>query len=223
MEAKRITDHRFYKMSDEDVVKRVLSGEKELFEILMRRHNQTLYRTLRSYLREQEAEDTMQEVWLKAWDKLNQFQYNSTFSTWLIRIGINEALMNIREKKKQHIYSISEYTHHETLKELTDNNRSNPEKNAIHREAKQFLEQAIDQLPEKYRLVYVLREVDELNTTETANCLQVTESNVKVRLHRARSLLKEKLYDLTDGAEVFEFGNKRCDNVVKGVMEEILQ
>lgn len=223
MEAKRITDHRSYKISDENVVKRVLNGEKELFEILMRRHNQTLYRTLRSYLGEQETEDAMQEVWLKAWGKLNQFQYNSTFSTWLIRIGINEALMRIRKKKKQQIYSISEYTNRENLNELTDNNRSNPEKNAIRREAKQLLEQAIDQLPKKYRLVYMLREVDELNTTETANCLRITESNVKVRLHRARSLLKEKLYDLTDGAEVFQFGDKRCDNVVNGVMEEILK
>lgn len=222
MEAKRITDHQSYKISDEDVVKRVLHGEKELYEILLRRHNQTLYRTLRGYLTEQEAEDAMQEVWLKAWDKLNQFQHDSTFSTWLIRIGINEALMRIRKKKNQHTHSISEYTNPENLSELTDNNRSNPEKNAIRREAKQLLEQAIDQLPKKYRLVYILREVDELNTTETANCLQISESNVKVRLHRARSMLKEKLFDLTDGAEVFQFGDKRCDNVVNGVMGKIL-
>lgn len=222
MEAKRITDHGSYKIPDEKVVKRVLSGEKVLFEILMRRHNQTLYRTLRSYLDDEETEDAMQEVWLKAWDKLNQFRYSASFSTWLIRIGINEALMRIRKKKKQQIYSIADYMNHEHFVGLPDNNRLNPEKNAIRREARQLLERAIDQLPEKYRLVYVLREVDEMDTTETANSLQITESNVKVRLHRARSLLKERLYDLMDGPEVFQFGNKQCDRLVDLVMDVIL-
>ncbi len=117
MEAKRISDHRSYKISDNEVVKRVLSGEKELFEILLRRHNQTLYRVIRSYLgNEYEIEDVMQDVWFKSWKNLHHFRYEASFSTWLIRIGINQALYLIRENQKK--------THHTMDRDINSDERA---------------------------------------------------------------------------------------------------
>lgn len=220
MEAKRIKDHRSYKISDREVVERVLCGEKELYEILLRRYNQTLYRTLRSYFTDDdEVEDVMQEVWLKTWRKLGQFRQESAFATWLIRIGINEALMQIRKRKNHNNFTI--HDSEKQLALLTDSARMNPEKNIIRQETRRLLEEAIDRLPKKYRLVYMLREIEGMDTEETASCLQITESNVKVRLHRARSTLKAILYDLTGDTEVFEFGNKRCDLLAERVMQRI--
>lgn len=223
MEANRIKDHRSYKMSDQEVVKRVLCGEKELYEILLRRYNQTLYRTLRSYFTDkEEVEDIMQEVWLKVWKKLGQFRQKSAFPTWLIRIGINEALMQIRKRKKYGNSSAIKNSCPQQFAVLTDPARMNPEKNIIRQETRRLLEKAVDRLPEKYRLVYILREIEGMDTAETANCLRISESNVKVRLHRARSNLKGILYELTGDTEAFEFGNSRCDRLVEQIMKRIL-
>lgn len=223
MEAKRIADHRSYKISDGEVIKRVLGGEKELYEILLRRHNQTLYRILRSYLhKEDEIEDAMQEVWLKSWDKLHQFRKEASFSTWLIRIGINEALARIRKRKNSHIYSMKSDIHSDHLTQLRGPIQMNPENKTIRNETRRLLEQAIGRLPDKYRSVYMLREVEEMSTSETSDCLRISESNVKVRLHRAKILLKDILMEMTDSTELFEFGNNRCDTLVDAVMEKIL-
>lgn len=223
MQAKRISDHRSYKIPDQEVVKRVLGGEKELYEILLRRYNQLLYRVVRSYLSdEHEAEDLMQEIWLKAWQGLHRFREESTFSTWLVRIGINEALMSNRKKKNRARFPAHRHSTHELLANITESGNMNPEQKTIQRENRQLLEQAINRLPEKYRTVYMLREVEGMDTVETAACLQISESNTKVRLHRARTLLKDELYRLAGDVEVFEFGNRRCDRIVDRILEQIL-
>lgn len=206
-------------LDDRLVVKRVLAGEKELFEILLRRYNQSLYRVIRSYLRnEDEVEDAMQNAYLKAYDKLSQFQGNSAFSTWLIRIGINEALMRLRDLKKEkdlHIVRSDEVTL--TLNQIPDM-QVNPERQLIIKESERLLESAIDNLPEKYRHVYVLKEVQCLSNEEIAECLAISHDNVKVRIHRAKALLKENLYQMSNIKSVFEFGNSRCDEIVNRVM-----
>lgn len=223
MQVKRISDHQSYKISDHEVVKRVLGGEKELYEILLRRYNQLLYRVIRSSLNdENELEDLMQEIWLKAWQNLHRFKGKASFSTWLVRIAINEALMRNREKKNLTRFPANRNSTHEQLAHLTEPANMNPEKKTIQRENRRLLELAIGRLPEKYRMVYMLREVEGMDTFEVAACLQISESNTKVRLHRARTLLKEELYSLAGGAEIFEFGNSRCDNIVDRVMEFIL-
>lgn len=223
MEAKRISDHRSYKISDNEIVKRVLSGEKELFEILLRRHNQTLYRVIRSYLgNKNEIEDVMQDVWLKSWKNLHQFRYEASFSTWLIRIGINQALYLIREAQNKTHHAMKRHVNSDKITRLKISNRMNPENKTIRYETRRLLEQAIDRLPAKYRSVYMLREVEEMSTVETAACLQISESNVKVRLHRARLLLKDYLMEMMDDEDLFEFGNSRCDHLVDAVMERIL-
>ena len=208
-------------LPDDAIVKRVIAGEKELFEILLRRYNQLLFRVLRGYLKDAvEVEDAMQNAYLKAFDKLYQFQGHSRFSTWLVRIGINEALATLGKKKKEKtIYLYSRDHYPEDVNQIADG--MNPEKQIIRQETQCLLEHAIDSLPEKYRMVYILKEVQGLPIDQVAESLDITEENVKVRAHRAKNLLKETLYKTSTSGKVFEFGNARCDSVVARVMSSI--
>jgi RNA polymerase sigma factor (sigma-70 family) len=218
-----IGDYKTSSLDDATVVSRILAGEKELFEILLRRYNQTLYRVIRSYLKNRnEVQDTMQNVYLKAYDKLFQFQGNASFSTWLIRIAINEALQRLRDLKKGKEIFLDTFSGSKTdlINQIPDK-QMNPEKEIIRQEAKALLEQAIDNLPEKYRVIYVLKEIQDLESAQIEEILDISESNVKVRLHRAKRLLKDSLYQLSWNNEVFEFGNSSCDAVVIFVMGRI--
>jgi RNA polymerase sigma factor (sigma-70 family) len=222
MEALRIGDYASCQIEDNVIVSRIISGEKELFEILLRRYNQTLFRVIRSYLSDRdEVMDAMQNTYLKAFDKLYQYQGTSSFSTWLIRIAINEALLRLRDiKKERSLYSDSFNTTSKIVKQIPDR-QMNPEKEVINDEARRVVEHAVDGLPEKYRVVYVLKEIQELDNEEIAECLGISDSNVKVRLHRAKALMKEALYKLSSKAEIFEFGNRDCDGIVNFVMQSI--
>jgi len=211
------------KMDEATVVKRVLAGEKELFEILVRRNNQRLYRVIRSYLKDEaEIEDVMQDSFIKAYTKLYQFKLESSFSTWLIRIGINESLARLKKKDKTHHLNeqLDGFKRHRIL-EMSDCNQLNPQDRMIQHEAMHLLEKVIDDLDLKYRTVYTLREVEGLSLKETADALGLTVGNVKVRLHRAKMMLKEKLYDRSSDENVFEFGFSRCDSVTEKVMVRI--
>lgn len=221
MEAVKI-DRLTMQLGDDEVVQRVIAGEKGLFEILMRRHNQKLYRVIRGYLKdEDDISDAMQNAYLKAFDKLYQFHGDAAFSTWLISIGINEALHRIKDiRKAKVIYMTPDQVGTEILNRIPDK-QVNAEKVIIKQEMQQLLEQAIDSLPEKYRVVYIMKEVEGMENHQVAECLSLTESNVKVRLHRARSIIKDLLVKFTTGTEVFEFGNKRCDMIVDLVMRSI--
>ena len=224
MKAIKLKDFNSHKISEADIVKRILAGEKELYEILIRRNNQKLYRTIRSYIQDSaELEDIMQNTYLKAFEKLYQFKHTAQFSTWLIRIGINETLARLRTSRK--IISLSNPStliDNDRLSELSDSNQLNPEKEIIRKEVKQILEAAIDKLSPKYRTVYILREIEGLSIREVADCLDISISNVKVRLHRAKAIIKEDLYALTLDKNVFEFGFSRCDRIVDFVMKSIL-
>ncbi|MEP0365968.1 MAG: RNA polymerase sigma factor [Cyclobacteriaceae bacterium] len=206
-------------LSDEQVIRRVLSGEKEWFEVLMRRYNRTLYRVIRGYSRfENEIEDIMQEAYLHAFERLDQFRGASTFSTWLIRIGINEALQQKR-KSQQFILEEDDKEAKKKIMLLPD---TPPPMHNVNPETRMLIEKAIDQLPEKYKIVFVLHELEGLDHAEISECLDISLSNVKVRLHRARKLLKDELLSLSKDASVFEFGNARCDSVVDSVMRRIM-
>ena len=209
-------------LEDIVIVRRVIAGEKELFEILLRRYNQTLYRVIRGYLKDpEEVQDAMQNAYLKAFDKLFQFHGHSSFSTWLIRIGINESLLRLKELKKGNVVYLGTLSTAVAKVYQIPDKRMNPEKGVIRQEAKQLLEQAIDNLPEKYRVVYILKEVEGLENAQVEQILGIAESNIKVRLHRAKKILKDSLFQLTSGGEIFEFGNSRCDAVVSFVMKGI--
>lgn len=210
-------------LADTEIVKRVLLGEKELFEILLRRNNQSLYRVIRSYLKDDnDAQDAMQEAYLKAYDKLLQFKGNSSFSTWLIKIGINEALLQLRAKKHLgSLYAKKNNSQLQKILQIPDSTQMNPEKKIIQKEIRNVIEQSIDRLPLKYRTVYVLKEIEGLELREIADCMDLSESNAKVRLHRAKNLLKDALYNLSAETDIFEFGESKCDTLVHIVMTKI--
>ncbi|MCL4281579.1 MAG: RNA polymerase sigma factor [Flavobacteriales bacterium] len=208
-------------LPDQEVVERVRSGEKGLYEILMRRYNQTLYRAVRSYLRDgDDVQDAMQEAYVKAYTKLDQFKGDSAFSTWLVRIGINEALQVLRKQRTMHIYT-DPGQRAEGLTQLPDTGQMNPEQRTIRDEHRRLLEQAVDRLPDGYRAVYMLREVEEMSVAEVSQVLGITESNVKVRLHRAKIMVKDALLSAHQAGAAFEFGNAHCDALVAAVMARI--
>lgn len=211
------------KVGESEIISRILQGEKELYEILIRRNNQKLFRVIRSYIRDtDETQDIMQDTYLRAYEKLFQFREASNFSTWLVRIGINEALAHLRKKGK--VFSLNTRTetfNGKSFLEVPDSSQMNPEKKIIRNEAKMLLENAIDNLDAKYRAVYILMEVEEMSTKQIAECLNISVSNVKVRHHRAKKMLKESLYQLTLNNSVFEFGNSRCDHLTERVMQLI--
>jgi len=223
MEAININDFNNHKINESEVIKRILSGEKELFEILVRRNNQKLYRIIRSYLKDDaEIEDIMQDSYVKAFTKLYQFKLESTFSTWLIRIGINESLAHLKEKGK--LYFLNEQSQNlssNTVLEIPDSKQLNPQNKMIRNETKQLLENTIDSLDSKYRTVYILKEVEEMSLKEISIALDLTVANVKVRLHRSKEILKEKLYEVANYKEIFEFGFNRCDRITENVMKLI--
>lgn len=219
MKVFKIEEHPGHKATDTEVIKRILSGEKELFEILMRRNNQKLYRVIRSYVNdEEEIEDLMQDVYLKAYQKLYQFHHHALFSTWLIRIGINESLARIRKRNKQvMLHDPSD----DNTKNIPDTEQMNPEQKLIKQEIKQVLEMAIEKLPLTYKTVYMLREIEGMDIPEIAACLDLTNANVKVRLHRGRAMVRDVLYQLSVPEDLFEFGDRRCDRLVNRVMHLI--
>lgn len=223
MEAIQVNDFNNHKIKEDDVIKRILAGEKELYEILVRRNNQKLYRVIRSYLNDEaEIEDVMQNSYIKAYTKLHQFKLESTFSTWLIRIGINESLARLKEKGKlYHLNEPSANNNRNTVLETPDHKQLNPQDKMIRNEAKQLLENAIDHLDTKYKTVYILKEVEEMSLKEIAAALDLTVANVKVRLHRSKDMLKEKLYEISNDINVFEFGFSRCDRLTERVMKTI--
>jgi len=223
MEAININDFNNHKIKESEVIKRILSGEKELYELLVKRNNQKLYRIIRSYIKDDsEIEDIMQDSYVKAFTKLYQFKMESSFSTWLIRIGINESLARLKEKGK--LYHLNE--HSDTLKsntilEIPDNRQLNPQDKMIRNEAKYILENAIDSLDVKYKTVYIMKEVEEMSLKEISLALDLTIANVKVRLHRSKEMLKNKLYEVANDKSVFEFGFSRCDRITENVMKRI--
>ncbi len=206
--------------SDDEVVRRVLAGETALFELLMRRNNPKVYRAVRGILRnEAECEDAMQQAYLHAFASLKDFNGTSSFSTWLVRIAINEALGRLR--KDAHLAIVAEVP--DRSEDAMTPPQESPENHAASREAMHLLERAIDRLPLIYRTVFVLREVEQLSTGETARALELTEEAVKVRLHRARLALRDLVVeDLGRAApEAFPFLAPRCDRVVGAVMQAI--
>ena len=205
---------------DEEIVKRVVAGERALFEILMRRHNQRIYRIVRGILRDDgEAEDVMQDAYVRAYQHLAQFEGRSTFVTWLSRIAMNEAFARAQRQQRQ--TSLDSEFRSDDMKFASPFN--SPEKQAANAELGMALEAAILSLPQKYRSVVMLRDVEELTTAEAASTLEISEDAVKVRLHRAHALVRRTLYRQSGQCvrDLFAFPATRCDRVVAAVFERI--
>jgi RNA polymerase sigma-70 factor (ECF subfamily) len=209
-------------LSDEEVVRRVRDGETALFEIIMRRYNQRLYRVARTILKDDgEAEDVMQQAYVNAYVHLDQFAEKAAFSTWLTKIAVYEALARSRRRGTAALHAVFE-SGEDTMTHI-QTTAPDPEHQAFATELRLLLESAVDGLPEHHRIVFTLREIEGLSTAETAECLGISEENVKTRLHRARSLLRDDLLTRTGAATAgaFQFHLSRCDRVVAGVFEKI--
>ena len=212
-------EHHNWKISDDEVIRKVLAGEKAFYELLMRRYNQKLFRVVAGYLSNKEdIADVMQEAYLKAYHKLDQYKFNAAFSTWLIRIAINEALSKHRQDGKYIKFNGDEDELQTKIIELPLAAQQNPEHQLINAEAKIMLEKAILNLSAKYRIVYLLREVEGMSIAQIGDCLQLSSVNVKVRLFRARKMIKEELYQLSATRDPFEFGFNKCDALVEKVL-----
>lgn len=206
-------------LSDSDVIRRVVAGETALFELLMRRHNQRIFRTVRAIVRdEHEAEDVMQQAYINAYTHLRDFEERATFAMWMTRIAMNEAFARVRPRALRVANDMDEKAIEQIRSADPD-----PEQQLAAAKLQRLVETAIASLPETYRIVLMMREVEGLDTKEVAECLEVSEDVVKTRLYRAREILRDNVYrraGLTFNS-LFTFGQSRCDRTVAAVMERI--
>lgn len=201
---------------DADVVAAVVAGDRAAFAILVRRHNQRMFRACRAVLRDEiEAEDAVQTAWVSAFRNLAGFRGEARFSTWVTRIAVHEASSRLRSRRRLVAIADEEVT--------MSNHAGTPEDAAVTAELGRLLERQLDELPEGMRAVVVLRDVLELDTAETAECLGIAEEAVRVRLHRARHALARQMTGLVEqgGSAVWRFDGNRCRRMVANVMAAI--
>jgi RNA polymerase sigma-70 factor (ECF subfamily) len=207
------------KPSDDEIIERVRHGDRDSFELVMRRYNQRIYRTVRAILKEEdETIDVMQEAYVSAYTHLADFSGRARFSTWLTRIAVHEALGRLRKRKR--LEPLDDTDSEDTLMVSPV---TGPENSASDSELRVLLEEAVDALPEAFRTTFVLRSVEQLSVAETAEVLGIPEETVKTRHHRARERLQHALTERVGGAlpELFGFHRPRCDKVVAQVLGRI--
>lgn len=214
--------------SDDDlsIARRVVAGDRTAFELLMRRHNRRLYRLARATLRnDAEAEDALQDAYLHAYKSMSQFRGDSQLFTWLSRLVLNECFARLRRSaRRQNVIPIvdaPDYIEHADA--MTTHDDDAPDEALARSQVRALLERKLDELPELFRMVFVLRSIEEMSVEETAQCLNIPEATVRSRHFRARSLLRESLAQAFDLAErdVFEFGGTQCDRVVASVLSKV--
>lgn len=210
--------------TDLEIVERVKNGETALYEIIMRRYNQRLYRVARAILRDDgEAEDVMQDAYVRAYQHLDQFNGAAQFSTWLTRIAINESLHRLRLRNRNILIGDMDGDGEDSMK-LSESSLD-PERSASVAEVGDLLEKALLNLPEPYRVVMMLRDIEEMSTAETAAALDISEQNVKVRLHRGRAMARNWLFAQvgSNAPGAFPFMGVRCDRVVGSVFRRLAE
>jgi len=205
-------------LNDEEIIARILHGEKDLYSMIVRRYNQRLYRVGMSIINDDtEVEDAMQVAYINAYENLGKFAFRSSFPTWLTRILINECLLRLRKRKKS--ISMNDENMENVVRQ--DNEPRTPVTATINSELRSILNDAIRRLPEKYRSVFVMREIENMNIAETKECLDLSEVNVKVRLNRAKVMLRDILSAQYSKDDILHFHLSRCDRMVEKVMTGI--
>jgi len=215
------------RMADVELAVRAAAGDEVAFECIMRRHNRLLFRTARSILRaDAEAEDALQEAYLRAWRAIGGFRADARLSTWLVRIVINESLGRLRRKGAQIIplEPDDDCIERQALFDEGDAEQR-PDRATFRAEMRRLIETRIDQLPEAFRSVFMLRAVEEMSVEEVACMLEIPQATVRTRFFRARSLLREGLSREIDVAitDAFSFAGDRCDRIVAGVLKRLAQ
>ena len=211
--------------SDAELARRVATGERDAFTMLMRRYNRSLYRAARSILRDDaEAEDALQDAYLLAFRAIGQYRADAKLGTWLTRIVVNEALARARRgRRRAEVIQLDGAAEPGEEQNMTSGAHESPEDAAMRAQMRQLLEQSIDQLPDAFRTVFMLRAVEEMSGEEVAACLDIPEATVRSRFFRARSLLRSALAQRVDVAleDAFAFDGERCDRIVAGVLKRL--
>lgn len=203
---------------DETLIARIRTGDTGAYEIMLRRYNRRLFRVTRSILRDDDdAQDAMQEAYMRAFTNIGDYRTPGNFGAWLTRIAVNEALMKKRRDRR--------YTSDEdetTAQEPAPG--PGTEELAANGELRRLIEVAVDRLPESFRTVFVLRAIEQLSVEETATCLDIPAATVKTRFHRARGLMQQALDHYIDaaGLTVFDFAGPRCDRMVAGMLARLM-
>lgn len=219
-------------LTDAELAGRIASGDMVALQYLMRRHNQTLYRTARSILKDDaEAEDAVQEAYVLAYRAIDHFRGDAKLSTWLIRIAVNVSIRRARKlnRSAEVIDLVADPTDTRETGgespevEMDERASGQPEHAAMRAETRQLIEDKINRLPDAFRTVFVLRAIEEMSVTETAVCLSIPEATVRTRYFRAKSLLREALAREIDCCigEAFSFAGDRCDRIVAGVLRRL--
>ena len=204
--------------ADNAIINEILNGDKEKYALLMQKYNQRLYRICKGYIKdESEIEDIMQDTYIKGYENLQLFEGRSQFGSWLIRILINECLQRLRKLSKHTLLSETD----QNKKSMNQSDYSNPETKSLNKELRVLLENKLESLPETYKVVFLMREVEKMNVAETAESLMISAANVKVRLNRAKEMLKKTLLEAYPIQELFEFNLVRCSRVADNVLKQI--
>ena len=218
-------------LPDAEIARRIAGGDRDALTLLMRRNNQALYRAARSILKDDaEAEDAVQEAYLQAYRAIDGFRGDARLSTWLMRIVVNEALGRLRKRSRRaEVISLDgntelgDQTSEMNVGEALSAQPEQPERAAMRGEMRRLIERKIDQLPDAFRTVFVLRAVEELSVDEAAGCLGIPPATVRTRYFRAKGLLREALAREIDFSleDAFAFAGERCDRIVVGVLERL--
>ncbi len=215
-------DAQFEKYSDQEIIQRINEGDVRLFEILIRRYDPFIYKIGRTYrYNHEDTEDLMQDTYINAYCNLKKFESRSSFKTWLTRI-----MLNVCYQKRHKLSFRNEIASDEIQNDKSNilfQHSLNNEKIAMNKELGRVLENAIHEIPEDYRIVFTLRELNGLTVAETAEALSITEGNVKVRLNRAKGMLQKEIKKMYSPEEIFEFNLIYCDVMVNRVMAKIYE
>ncbi|OWW04875.1 RNA polymerase subunit sigma [Rhizobium sp. R72] len=213
-------------LADVELARRAIARDRQAFRAIMTTHNQRLFRLARSILRDDgEAEDVVQEAYMRAFANLERFRGESSLGTWLSRIVINEALGRLRKKRRAaiNVNSAEQGSGATILQFPVDDSSSDPERTMAQRQILQLVEQATDALPDTYRTVFVARVIEGLSVEETAHLLGLRAETVKTRLHRARRLVRERLDEQIGPVLLcaFPFAGRRCKRLTAAVMSRL--
>lgn len=209
-------------ISDAEAIERVLNGDVALFELLIRRYNPVLYKTGRSYgFGHHDVEDIMQECFISAYTNLAKFKGLSSFKTWIIKIMLNLCYQKIQKKSYKNELTGSPVINETQVPMFSHN--TDTYKTVANRELSHVIENSLEQIPFDYRMVFLLREMNGLNVAETAEALEISEANVKVRLNRAKSMLRKQIEKMYTAEDIYEFNLVYCDAIVNRVMAQIAE
>jgi len=210
----------FEQYTDLEVIQKIITGEIELFEIIIRRYNPFLYKTGRSYnYNHEDTQDLMQDTFIDAFTGLSKFENRSTFKTWIIKIMLNNCYKKQQKWSSKNI--ITTEINENSTPMFSNNQHTDTSKTVMNRELNFVIENSLQQIPMDYRLVFTLREVNGLNVAETADTLNISQANVKVRLNRAKTMLRKEVEKSYSAEDIFEFNLVYCDAMVQRVINKL--